>query len=207
MFFCFNYDFFAMLSSPIMSLEIKALPISGVKQIVPPSFSDTRGFFSETYNAEKLKKFGLAAPFVQDNFSFSKEMGTLRGLHYQTPPFEQAKLVSVLRGKIFDVVVDFRKGSPTFGVSLSVELCAAKREQLFVPVGFLHGFLTLEPNTEVMYKVSKHYSQTHDGGVRFDDPTLNIAWPTVCEDFILSPKDSRLPLFHEVSSPFEYQTT
>ncbi len=159
----------------------------------PKKFFDERGFFSETYQEERWKNAGITPSFVQDNHSHSKFRGTVRGLHLQVPPFEQAKLVRVLKGKIFDVVVDVRKDSATFGRWESFTLDCDL--QLFVPAGFLHGFMTLEDETEVLYKVSKPYSKAHEDGVRWDDPTLAIDWPPFSP--LLSEKDKVLPLWSQ----------
>ncbi|THK36163.1 dTDP-4-dehydrorhamnose 3,5-epimerase [Ensifer sp. MPMI2T] len=175
-------------------LEIKRLALDGVLEIVPRKFSDERGFFSETYNAETFSAHGIALTFVQDNHSYSALAGTLRGLHYQLPPRAQAKLVRVVRGRAFDVVVDIRKGSPTFAQWVAVELSAEGWNQILVPVGFAHGLVTLEPETEVLYKVSEHYSAEHDRAIRFDDPQIGIRWPVTPDRLQLSAKDWDAPL-------------
>lgn len=169
--------------------------LEGPLLLQPQKFLDPRGFFAETYQEERFKKAGVLPTFIQDNHSLSKFKGTVRGLHLQLPPFEQAKLVRVLRGKIFDVIVDLRKGSKTFGEWESFELDAVKMEQLYVPAGFLHGFMTLEDDTEVLYKVSNPYSKAHEGGVRWDDPEFSIDWPKFSPS--LSDKDAILPFFAE----------
>lgn len=148
-------------------LEVRPLGLDGVLEIVPRKLGDERGFFSETYNAQTLAAHGVAATFIQDNHSYSAAAGTLRGLHYQLPPKAQAKLVRVVRGRVFDVVVDIRKGSPTFAKWVGLELSAEKWNQVLVPVGFAHGLFTLEPETEVLYKVSEHYSAEHAHRRRF----------------------------------------
>ncbi|MDX5593402.1 dTDP-4-dehydrorhamnose 3,5-epimerase [Pseudovibrio sp. SPO723] len=177
------------------------LDISDVFLITPKRFGDARGFFTETYNKQRFEALsGLEIDFVQDNCSYSSEKGTLRGLHFQLPPYDQAKLVSVNRGAIFDVAVDFRKGSPTFGRWVSAILDAAKGQQIFVPRGFLHGFVTLQEDTEVSYKVDNYYSAEHDAGVMWNDEQLGIAWPEC--DPILSTKDRALPRLSEVATPF-----
>ena len=178
------------------------LAIPAVKLIVPKRFTDNRGFFSEVYNAKTLAAAGIADTFVQDNHSLSAEVGTIRGLHFQKPPHAQAKLVRVTRGRILDVAVDLRRASPTFGKYVSAELSAENWAQLLVPVGFAHAFCTLEPNTEVLYKVTTHYAPEVDGGVIWSDPELAIAWPVPPEKIILSDKDSRLPKLRELGAVF-----
>ncbi|WP_028033152.1 dTDP-4-dehydrorhamnose 3,5-epimerase [Chelativorans sp. J32] len=186
--------------------EVRELELDGVLEIVPAKFADERGFFSETYNAAAFAAAGITLDFVQDNHSLSVPAGTVRGLHFQTPPFAQDKLVRVVRGAIFDVAVDIRVGSPTFGRWVGVELSAREWNQLLVPKGFAHGFMTLEPETEVVYKVTALYSREHDRAIRFDDPTIGIPWP---EGFtpLLSPKDRAAPLLAEVETGFRYEET
>lgn len=174
-------------------LEIRPLGLDGVLEIVPRKFADERGFFSETYNAETFSAHGIDLAFVQDNHSYSASRGTLRGLHYQLPPRAQAKLVRVVRGRVFDVAVDIRKGSPTFLRWVGLELSAEKWNQIFVPAGFAHGFVTLEPETEVLYKVSECYSPVHDRAIRFDDPQIGIRWPVEPGELRLSAKDRSAP--------------
>ncbi|MCP2218494.1 MULTISPECIES: dTDP-4-dehydrorhamnose 3,5-epimerase [Bradyrhizobium] len=178
-------------------VEIRRLALDGVLEIVPPKFGDDRGFFSETYNAESLGARGVALTFVQDNHSFSAASGVLRGLHYQLPPKPQAKLVRVVRGRIFDVAVDIRRGSPSFAKWVGLELSAERWNQVLLPSGFAHGFVTLEPNTEVIYKVTDYYSPSHDRSIRFDDPTIGIEWPFEKTRLQLSAKDSAAPLLAE----------
>ena len=168
-------------------------------------FGDDRGWFSETYNARSFKSAGIDAAFVQDNHSLSGPVGTLRGLHFQRAPHAQGKLVRCVRGRIFDVVVDLRAGSPTYGKSVSVELTAAGGEQLWVPVGFAHGFATLEPDCEVIYKVTDFYAPDCEGGIRWDDPDIGIAWPLPEGGPSLSPKDVVLPYLADIKSPFTFQ--
>jgi dTDP-4-dehydrorhamnose 3,5-epimerase len=182
------------------SAENAGLP--GVTLIRPTRFGDQRGYFIETYSRPAYAEFGVDAEFVQDNQSMSATPGTLRGLHFQSPPFAQAKLVRVLRGSIFDVAVDIRRGSPTHGRWCATRLTGEGCEQLFVPRGFAHGFVTLEPNTEVAYKVDSVYSQEHEGGIAWNDPTLAVEWPWTGE-VVLSAKDKVLPRFDEFRSPFE----
>lgn len=186
-----------------MILQVQTLQIPDVKVLSIRRFNDERGFFSETYRKDLLAEAGITVDFVQDNQSYSEATGTLRGLHLQAPPSAQAKLVRVVRGTILDVCVDVRRGSPTFGQSVSAEISAEKWNQIFVPIGFLHGFITLQPGTEVEYKVSAHYCKESELGVRWDDPDLKIDWKTPTPP-LLSPKDAALPTFREFSSPFEY---
>jgi dTDP-4-dehydrorhamnose 3,5-epimerase len=174
-----------------MLTVVEEKKLEGPLLLRPKKFVDDRGFFVETYQEERWKEAGVLPSFIQDNHSLSRLPGTVRGLHLQHPPFEQAKLVRVIRGKIIDVVVDVRPGSQTFGMWESFELNAEEMQQLYVPAGFLHGFMTLEENTEVLYKVSKPYSKGHEGGVRWDDPLLAIEWPDLPPH--LSEKDLLLP--------------
>lgn len=185
-------------------MNIEDLSLPGVKLITPRVFGDDRGFFMETFKQSVLAEAGIDVDFVQDNHSRSSETGTVRGLHYQAPPFAQSKLVRVVRGSILDVAVDARRGSPHYGQSVAVELSAANFQQLFVPQGFLHGFITLEPDTEVVYKVDNYYSAAHDGSVRWDDPALGIDWGEAAASPVLSAKDQAAPLFGEFDNPFEY---
>jgi dTDP-4-dehydrorhamnose 3,5-epimerase len=176
-----------------MALSVSPLAIPEVRLIVPDRFGDDRGYFSETYSRRAFAAAGIDDEFVQDNHSLSAVPGTVRGLHYQIAPFAQAKLVRVVRGAILDVAVDLRHGSPTFGAHVQATLAAADGRQLFVPVGFAHGFCTLEPHTEVVYKVTAYYSRDHDRGIRWDDPDLGIAWPLDSAGAVVSPKDIGLP--------------
>lgn len=185
-------------------VEISNLGLDGVVEIRVPRYEDARGFFSETWNADKLAQAGVAVDFVQDNHSLSRERGVLRGLHFQKPPFAQDKLVRVLRGSIFDVAVDIRKGSPSFGKWVGLTLSAKEWNQILVPKGFAHGFVTLEPDTEVVYKVSAAYSQPHDRSIRFDDPAIAIAWPVPADEVILSDKDAAAALLADVETGFVY---
>ncbi|MGE6699034.1 dTDP-4-dehydrorhamnose 3,5-epimerase [Hyphomonas sp. NPDC076900] len=183
-------------------MKIEALAIPDVKLVTPPRFGDDRGFFSETYNAEKFKAAGIDADFVQDNHSLSAQTGTVRGLHFQAPPFAQAKLVRCLRGAIVDVAVDVRKGSPTYGKWVKAELSAENGVQIYVPRGFLHGFATLVPDTEIAYKVDNYYSKECDGAVIWNDPSLAIDWGIDPATATLSAKDAAAQSFAEFVSPF-----
>jgi dTDP-4-dehydrorhamnose 3,5-epimerase len=176
--------------------------IAGVKIITPRKHGDCRGFFSEVYRQDVLANAGMALRFVQDNHSLSAPVGTLRGLHFQAPPFAQGKLVRVLRGAILDVAVDLRASSATYGRHVAVELSAANWRQLLVPIGFAHGFCTLEPDTEVVYKVTDYYSAAHDFGLAWDDPALGIAWPVATGSAILSDRDRRHPALRDLQSVF-----
>lgn len=186
-------------------LELRRLALNGLVEIVPEKFGDERGFFSETWNSQSLADIGIDLTFVQDNHSFSAARGVVRGLHYQLPPFAQDKLVRVSRGAIFDVAVDLRRSSTSFGEWAGVVLSAGLWNQLIVPRGFAHGFVTLEDNTEVQYKVTSRYSAEHDRGIRFDDPGIRINWPSLVP-FRLSAKDEALPLLAEVELPDDWGT-
>ena len=183
-------------------MQLTELEIPEVKLIVPKRFEDRRGFFSEIYNARLLADAGITDAFVQDNLSLSTEVGTIRGLHFQTPPYAQAKLVRVSRGRILDVAVDLRRSSPTYGRHVSAEISAENRAQIYVPIGFAHGFCTLEPDTEVVYKVSSYYAPQADAGVLWSDPDLGINWPVRPDRVIVSEKDARLPLFKTIEGCF-----
>lgn len=177
------------------------LKIEGLKLVTPKKWGDERGFFCETHNEQTWEKAGLHYHFVQDNHSLSRQVGTLRGMHFQTPPFAQDKLVRVVAGGILDVVVDLRRSSPTFGQHVAVELSRENWRQLFVPIGFAHAFVTLEPDTEVIYKVTNFYSPEHDRGLAWDDPDLKIDWPFV-EPETLSPKDRKWPRLKDLPEVF-----
>lgn len=178
-------------------MQIIETEIPDVKIILPKKQGDIRGFFSETYNKKDLTAAGLHFDFVQDNHSLSPKVGTIRGLHFQIPPFTLDKLVRVTKGSVFDVVVDLRKNSPTFGKHITALLSAEKWNQILVPIGFAHGFCTLEPNTEVLYKVTNYYSPEHDQGILWNDPELGIKWPIKREEAIVSEKDQKNPNFSE----------
>jgi dTDP-4-dehydrorhamnose 3,5-epimerase len=174
-------------------VEVRPLGIDGVLEIVPKRHGDARGFFIETYNAERFSQAGIDLRFVQDNHSYSAAAGVLRGLHYQLAPRAQDKLVRVIRGSILDVAVDIRRGSKTFGKWVALELSADRGNQILVPKGFAHGFVTLVPDTEVLYKVTDTYSPEHDRSIRFDDPAIGIEWPSMAGGFQLSDKDLKAP--------------
>ena len=167
--------------------------LPGVKLITPHRFGDERGYFSETYSRTRYANVGIVEEFVQDNHSYSRDAGVIRGMHFQTPPFAQAKLVRAARGRFLDVVVDLRSGSPTFGKYMATEISADAGNQIYIPVGFAHGLCTLEPGTEVLYKVSAVYVPEHELGLAWDDPDVGIAWPVAPDAAILSPKDRRHP--------------
>jgi dTDP-4-dehydrorhamnose 3,5-epimerase len=177
--------------------------LPGVKLIEPAVFGDNRGFFMESYNVEVFRRHGITHTFVQDNHSLSVDAGVLRGLHYQLNPKAQTKLVRVTAGAIYDVVVDIRKGSPTYGQWQGFILSAANKRQLLVPKGFAHGFCTLAPNTEVQYKVDEFYSPEHDRGIAWNDPALGIDWPASAP--ILSEKDGKHPRLAEAENNFVYE--
>jgi dTDP-4-dehydrorhamnose 3,5-epimerase len=186
------------------TIEIKTTKLPGVLLLKPRRFADLRGYFVETYNQQLLRKAGIAADFVQDNQSFSMQKGTIRGLHFQRPPAEQSKLVRVIRGSIFDVAVDLRLKSPTYGQWIAEQINAESGEQVFVPRGFAHGFCTLDANTEVAYKVDSYYEPKCESGIQWNDPTLNIPWPAMANAAILSEKDRMLGAFKDFVSPFSY---
>jgi dTDP-4-dehydrorhamnose 3,5-epimerase len=186
-------------------MQISPTAIPDVVVIEPPAFADSRGRFSVVWNAERMAAAGLPQTVVQVNESWSAKAGTVRGLHYQAPPFAQAKLVRVLQGRVLDVAVDFRRGSPSFGRWVGVELSAENRLMLNVPRGFLHGFVTREPNTVVGYFVDNAYHQPSEGSIRFDDPTLAIDWGIDPAEAVLSEKDAAAPLFDAVESPFVHE--
>jgi dTDP-4-dehydrorhamnose 3,5-epimerase len=182
-------------------MTIETTPIQDLVIIKPAVFEDDRGYFMESYNQQKLEEAGIHIPFLQDNQSFSKR-GTLRGLHYQNPPFAQTKLVRVLQGEIMDVVVDLRKDSPTYGQHFAIKLSAENKKQLLIPQGFAHGFSVISETATVLYKCDQFYNKASEGGIRFDDPALNIDWGIDLKAAIVSEKDQILPLFKECNSGF-----
>ncbi|PWU72796.1 dTDP-4-dehydrorhamnose 3,5-epimerase [Ochrobactrum sp. POC9] len=175
-------------------MQVRPLGLDGVFEILPRKFGDDRGFFSETYKANALSDAGIDFSFVQDNHSYSAAKGVVRGLHYQLPPFAQDKLVRVTRGAILDVVVDIRKSAPTFGKWIALEISDEKWNQILVPKGFAHGFITLTEDTEVIYKVSDYYAPEYDRSIRFDDPAIGVNWPIPESGVQLSAKDEKAPL-------------
>ncbi|MDD9719508.1 dTDP-4-dehydrorhamnose 3,5-epimerase [Sulfitobacter sp. PR48] len=178
--------------------------LPGVVLLNPPRFGDNRGFFSESWNRKKLADQGIDLDFVQDNHSVSAAVNTVRGLHFQSPPHAQDKLVRCGRGALFDVAVDIRKGSPTFGQWVGYELTAENGLQLLIPAGFLHGFATRAPDTEIIYKCSDYYAPECDGAVRFDDPDIGIDWG-LSGDAVLSEKDGKAPLLADFETPFQFE--
>lgn len=176
----------------------------GPTLLTPARFADDRGWFSETYSARKFKGAGLDIDFVQDNQSLSRQIGTIRGLHFQAPPFAQGKLVRVLKGRILDVAIDIRRGSPTYGHYVEAELSAENGAQLYVPVGYAHGFITREPDTEVLYKVTNYYDRASEGGLIWNDARIGIDWDLGGTEPVLSAKDVVLPGLDAFDSPFEY---
>jgi dTDP-4-dehydrorhamnose 3,5-epimerase len=183
-------------------MQIEQLAIADVKIITPRRFQDDRGFFSETWNARAFREAGIAAGFVQDNHAYSVDKGVVRGLHYQLPPSAQGKLVRVTKGSILDVAVDIRRGSPTFGRHVSAVLSAENWRQIWVPEGFAHGYVTLEPHTEVVYKVTELYAPALDRGILWSDPALGIDWGLAHGDAILSDKDRKQPRLAEATDLF-----
>jgi len=183
-------------------MDIRSTVLPEVKILTPRRFGDARGYFSETWSAARMREAGLDFAFIQDNESLSATQGTLRGLHYQAPPFAQAKLVRVGQGAILDVAVDARRGSPTFGRWVAETLSAENGAQLLVPRGFLHGFVTLTPDTLVIYKVDNVYDAASDGSVAWDDADLGVDWGVA--EPVISDKDRKAPAFRDWVSPFEY---
>jgi dTDP-4-dehydrorhamnose 3,5-epimerase len=183
-------------------MKVSELALGGVHEIVPDQHCDSRGHTSVIYSRAAFRAAGIAADWVQDNQSWSARAGVLRGMHFQVSPFAQDKLVRVARGAIFDVVVDVRKGSPQFGQWLALEVSAKARNQVFVPKGFAHGFLTLEDDTEVLYKVSGDYAPDHERAFRFDDPAIGVAWPLKGLQPLLSERDRAAPPLSEIDTGF-----
>ncbi len=186
-------------------MKIVETGLPGLKIITPDRMQDARGFFSESYNRVRLAEHGITTKFVQDNHSMSALAGTVRGLHFQSPPHAQAKLVRCGRGSLFDVAVDIRVGSPSYGKWFGVELSFENGRQLLVPTGFLHGFVTRQADTEIIYKCSDHYAPECDGGIRFDDPAIGVDWGLNGADAIVSDKDSTAGLLAELDNSFVYE--
>lgn len=185
-------------------LTINKTPIDGVLEIIPKRHQDHRGFFSEIYSDKDFAEHGIHQTFVQDNHSFSRYKAVLRGLHFQKEPRAQAKLIWVTSGSIYDVVVDIRKGSPTYSKWFGIEISAAKGNQLFVPKGFAHGFMTLEENTDIFYKVTDHYARDEERAIRFDDPEIGIGWPVELDGVVISDKDKAAPNLADVDNNYEF---
>ena len=185
-------------------MSVESLDIPGVLLVTPQRFADSRGYFVETYNHRRAISEGIGVTFVQDNQSLSTQRGTIRGLHFQLAPEPQAKLVRVMAGSVYDVAVDLRAGSATFGHWCGATLTAEGGEQLFVPVGFAHAFCTLEAETMVAYKVDGFYNKGAEGGLRWDDPDIAITWPIAPEDIKVSEKDAALPFLRDARTPFAF---
>lgn len=183
-------------------MTVEPLAIPDVKLFTPKRFGDHRGFFAETYSRKVLADNGFHDEFVQDNQSLSREKGVVRGLHFQLPPFDQAKLVRVIRGAILDVAVDIRRSSPTFGKWVSAEITSENFRQILVPAGFAHGFAVLTPDTEVVYKVTNYYSPAHDRGILWNDPALGIDWQIPESEAVLSDKDRKHPVLAQAPDLF-----
>lgn len=184
-------------------MKIERLAIPDVLLVTPAIFRDDRGFFSEVWKERALSELGIKADFIQDNHALSRDKGTLRGLHFQLPPMAQDKLVRCTRGAILDVAVDIRRSSPTFGRHVTAVLSADNWQQVFVPRGFAHGYLTLEPDTEVLYKVTAYYSPPHDKGIAWNDPAIGIDWGVTAEEAILSAKDKLQPRLADAARLFD----
>lgn len=183
-------------------MEVTSFAISGPLLITPRKYDDARGFFSEVYNVQAFEPFVGKARFVQENHSLSRARGTIRGLHFQVPPDAQAKLVRVVRGAILDVAVDIRRQSPTFGQHVSAVLSAENWVEMWIPIGFAHGFCTLEPDTEVIYRVTEYYCQASDRGIAWNDPQIGIKWPINVAEAVLSDKDRVHPMLASLPEYF-----
>ena len=186
-------------------MKFHATKIPGIFSVSVERYGDARGFFSETYSQRDYLNAGINKVFVQDNHSISERRGTVRGLHYQLVPYAQAKLVRCGRGSLFDVVVDIRLGSPAYGQWYGEVLSFDNGRQLYIPEGFAHGFITLEDNTEIVYKCSNFYNPNYEGSIRFDDPDIGIEWPKMNSDFILSKKDAVAPYLRDLTPQFEFE--
>jgi len=183
-------------------MHIEKTEIDGVLIVTPAKFGDERGFFSETFKSEALSAHGVSHAWVQDNHAFSSERGVVRGLHFQAPPFAQAKLIRVVRGAIYDVAVDIRETSPTYGRHVGIELSEQNWRQLYVPAGFAHGYCTLKERTEVIYKVSAGWNRDAEGGLRWDDPELGITWPVPAGEAVLNARDKAWASLSDFKTPF-----
>jgi len=187
-------------------LKLSQTKLAGVVLLEPRRFGDARGFFSESWNRGRMAELGLNIDFVQDNHSLSHEVGTIRGLHFQAPPHAQTKLVRCGRGALYDVAVDIRRGSPDYGQWTGHELSAENGVQLLIPAGFLHGFVSRAPDTEIIYKCSDYYAPECDGALRFDDPDIGIKWGIAPDQVILSDKDAAAGALRDFVTPFSYET-
>lgn len=185
-------------------MRVESLDIPAVRLIVPRRFPDGRGWFAETYSRRALAGFGIADDFVQDNHAYSGRRGTIRGLHFQLPPHAQAKIVRVARGSIYDVAVDLRRGSPTYGGFVGAVLSAENGAQLYIPAGFAHGLCTLEDDTEVLYKASDFYAPALEGSIRWDDPDIGIPWPLEGGQPVIAARDAEAPTLAAFDSPFTH---
>ncbi len=195
----------AVATRTVEGAVVETFAAPGLVALVPAKFGDARGFLAETYSRRRFAGFGIGVDFVQDNQNYSAAVGTVRGLHFQVPPHAQGKLVRVVRGAVLDVVVDIRHGSPAFAQPVAVELSASNRRQLYVPPGFAHGFCTLEPDTEVLYRMTAYYAPEADRGIAWDDPDLGIAWPVEPARAVLSDKDRRHPRLRDLDTIFRYE--
>jgi len=196
----------SQLDDKVIGMKICEFHIRDVKLVFPERFNDVRGYFSEIWSDHLFRKEIADVTFVQDNLSNSAKKGTLRGLHFQKPPSAQGKMVRVLRGSIFDVAVDIRRGSPSYGQHVAIRLDATDGAQLWVPPGFLHGFCTLEDDTDVFYKVTAYYSPDHDAGIIWNDPDLTINWPVDADSVVISEKDRRHPRLRDMPEMFQYSS-
>lgn len=196
---------YKLTEESLLQMEVMQTSIAGLIVITPARFSDHRGFFSESYSPRALAKHGVTTQFVQDNHSFSKSSGVIRGLHFQAPPHAQDKLVRCGRGALFDVTVDIRKGSPTYGQWFGIELSFENGKQLLVPAGFAHGFVTRAPETEIIYKCSDYYAQETEGAVAWNDPEVGIDWGLGGMTPVLSDKDANAPSLADLNSPFTFE--
>ncbi len=184
-------------------MQLRELAIPDIKILTPVQHADSRGFFSEIHNRETLLKAGIDMEVVQENYSWSTDIHTVRGLHFQTGNFQQDKLVQVVRGAILDIAVDLRRSSSTYGQYVSAEISAENWQQILVPKGFAHGFVTLEAGTAVMYRVTAHYSPQHDAGIRWNDPDIGIEWGIAADQVVLSEKDANLPFLADCATLFD----